>query len=85
MTQFFTFVPKESKLVSNFAAIEKEVLKDIATNSPHMEWDDKEEVIKTEAVFKEASMELQRQAVAFNVEGVLRNDYLRSLDRVARE
>jgi len=84
MTQLFTFVSKDSKVVTNFAAIEKEVLKDLATNSPHLEWDDKEEMIKTEALFKEASADLQRQAVTFNVESVLRNDYIRSLERASK-
>jgi len=78
----FTFVPKDNRIITDFEAIQQRVLEDLAFHSPELEWDSEEEVIKTEAIFKEASLELQEQAVAFRVESIIRDNYLNALERV---
>ncbi len=77
----FTFTSKPHRIITDFDKIEKKVLEDIAFHEVGLEWDDKEEMIKTEPLFKDGSMELQRQVAEFRVEQTLMHQYLNALKR----
>lgn len=81
----FRFVPKPNQVIDNFKQYEKRVLEDLAFHSPGLDWDSKEEVIKTEPLFKDASAELQTQAMYHRVGDLLQSGYLSALERVTRQ
>jgi hypothetical protein len=81
----FNFVPKSNPVIDDFRRYEKRILEDLAFHSPGLEWDSKEEIMKTEPMFKDASMELQEQAMYHRVGDILQSGYLSALERVTRQ
>lgn len=77
------FIKKPNKFFENFDKANDMILEELAFDSINMKYEDG--IIKMEPIFKEQSIELQKQAVQYKAEEEIKELYPRAIEKISKK